>query len=143
VYRRWHGKDELVLAALAQLKGPIARPAGRDVRADLVYLLEHVRAQWTRGNHGRLMHRLSADGWDRPELYGQFRDRLIRPRQQVMLDVLHRGVAEGLIRAEADLWAVHDLLVSPILAAAFTHQPQPTTAQLGFMVDTVLAGLRP
>ncbi len=143
VYRRWPGKDELVLDALSRLKGPLAEPPGRDVRTDLIYLLDHVRAQWVNGVHGRLMHRVSVDGWDRPELYHQFRERLIAPRTRVMLDVLQRGVDEGLIRADVELRAVHEMLVSPILAAAFTHQPLPTHERLEFCVDTVLAGLRP
>ena len=143
VYRRWPGKDELVLDALSRLKGPIRTPPGDDVRADLIFLLEHVRQQWSRSPHGRLMHRLSVEGWDRPELYCDFRDRLIKPRRQVLMDVLQRGVDEGLIRADADLDAVHDLLVAPILAAAFTHQSMVSRSVLEFNVDTILAGVRP
>lgn len=143
VYRRWPGKDELILAALSRLKGPLATPAGEDVRADLLYLLDHVRAQWTNGVHGRLMHQLSADGWDRPQQYREFRERLIAPRTRVMLDVLQRGIDEGLIHEGTDLRAVHEMLVSPILAAAFTHQELPSHDRLAFYLDTVLAGLRP
>lgn len=143
VYRRWPGKDELVLDALSRLKGPLATPPGRDVREDLIYLLEHLRAQWISGVHGRLMHRVSVDGWDRPELYHRFRERLIAPRTRIMLDVLQRGVDEGVIRPGADLRALHELLVSPTLAAAFTHQQLPSRERLAFYVDTVLAGVRP
>lgn len=141
VYRRWEGKDELVLDALSRFKGPVQTPPGDSVRGDLLYLLTHIRDQWSHGRHGRLMHQLSVEGWDRPELYVEFRDRLIRPRRRVIRDVLQRGVAEGLIRPEVDLAAVHDLLVAPILAAGFTHQKLPTRARLELYLDIVLAGV--
>lgn len=142
VYRRWDGKDELVLDVLSRLKGPIGTPPGQSLRSDLIFLLEHLRSQWSSGTQGRLMHRLSVEGLDRPELYRNLRERLVRPRQQVLLDVLQRAVVTGELRADTDLRAVHELLVSPILAAAFTHQELPTRNRLEFQVDTVLAGLR-
>jgi AcrR family transcriptional regulator len=74
VYRRWAGKDDLVLAALSKVKGPLPEPPGTSVRADLTYILEQMRTSWLDSTHGRLMQRLAADGYARPELYRRFRD---------------------------------------------------------------------
>lgn len=143
IYRRWDNKEDLVFAALAQLKRPLPALGGTDVRADMLTLLDNVRRQWTDSVHGELMHRLSVGGLDHPELYRQFRERLIAPRRAVMLGVLSRGRDEGLIRADVDLPLVLDLMIAPILSAAFTHQPLPTPAELRLIVDIVLAGVRP
>jgi AcrR family transcriptional regulator len=143
VYRRWDGKDELVLEVLSRLKGPVGSPLGESVRDDLVLLLGRVRAQWLDGLHGRLLQRLSAEAADRPEFFRAYRRRLVAPRQAVIAQVLQRGVDEGLIAAGTDLDWVRDLLVAPILAAGYTHRNVPGEAQLRFYVDTVLAGLRP
>jgi AcrR family transcriptional regulator len=143
VYRRWGGKDELVLDVLSRLKGPVASPAGQGVRDDLVLLLDRVRQQWISGPHGRLMQQLSAEGLEQPDLYRQFRERLIAPRHAVLLSVLQAGVDQGLIRVDLELRWVLDLLVAPIVAAAFTHQGPLTRRQVEFNVDTVLAGLAP
>jgi hypothetical protein len=43
-----------------------------------------------------------------------------------------------LIRPDADLDWVRQLLTAPILAAAFTHNERTTRAQLAFVVETVL-----
>src|SRR5215472_4074548 len=40
IYRRWPGKEELLLDAIAALRSPLPQPQGRSVRADLTALLE-------------------------------------------------------------------------------------------------------
>ena len=39
IYRRWPGKEDLLLDAIAALQAPLPEPAGRSVREDLVALL--------------------------------------------------------------------------------------------------------
>ena len=39
IYRRWPGKEDLLLDAIAALKTPLPEPAGRSAREDLVALL--------------------------------------------------------------------------------------------------------
>ena len=40
IYRRWPGKEDLLLDAIAALKTPLPEPRGRSVREDLVALLD-------------------------------------------------------------------------------------------------------
>ncbi len=144
VYRRWPGKDELVFDAINELKGPVVEPrSGGSVREDLRYLLLKMREHWVDSRHGRVMRRLAADGSERPELYRAFRDRLVQPRQAVLRAVLQRGVDEELIRADADLQWVIDALCAPVIVAVMTHRDRVTAAQVEFILDTMLAGLRP
>ncbi|HEY2044251.1 MAG TPA: TetR/AcrR family transcriptional regulator [Jatrophihabitans sp.] len=141
VYRRWSGKDDLVMQALQQMKGPIVAPAGGSVRDDLVYLVDGVRKSWMEPRQGQVMRRLAAESSSYPDLYLSFRDRLIKPRQQVILDVLARGVDEGLIRPDVELNRVLQMLVSLPIAAGVTLR-KITKRDAEFLVDTVLAGLR-
>jgi AcrR family transcriptional regulator len=142
LYRRWAGKDELVMDALGSLKGSIAELPGCDVRSDLVLALEHMRLNWRDARHGAVMRRLAAEAADQPELYAAYRQRFIRPRQLVVLRVLRRAVAEGLIDPDVDLERVRDLLVAPVIAAGMTLREAPSRADVEFVVDTVLGGLR-
>jgi AcrR family transcriptional regulator len=138
IYRRWAGKDDLVLAALSKVKGPLPSPRGASVREDLTYILEQVRTRWLDSTHGRLMQRLAADGYARPDIYRRFRDQVVAPRQQVTFDVLRRGAERGEIRSDFDPAWVNDMLVSPIIAAVLTHRPRLTKAQVDFCVDVVM-----
>jgi AcrR family transcriptional regulator len=143
VYRRWPGKDELVLEALQRIKGPVLQAPGNGVRDDLVYLLDWIRKSWMDSRYGMVMRRLAAEASQHPELYQAYRERLIQPRQAVMRNVLRRGVEEGLIRDDVDLTQVLDLLVAPAIAAGMTLRTKLTKRNAEFVVDTVLAGLRP
>lgn len=143
IYRRWPGKDELVLAAISQVKGPLPRPPGVSVRADLLHILEGMRLRWLDSDHGKLMQRLAADGLARPDIYRQFREQVVAPRQQVVFDVLRRGAERGEIRADYDEAWINEMLVSPLVVTSLTHRPRVSKAQVEFIVDVVMAWLTP
>jgi hypothetical protein len=69
-----------------------------------------MRTRWLDSTHGRLMQRLAADGYARPDVYSRFRDQVVRPRQQVTFDVLRRGAERGEIRSDFDPAWVSDML---------------------------------
>jgi len=143
VYRRWPGKDELVMDSLCGLKGAQFDPVGESVRDDLFDMLVRMRDVWVTGRFGQLMGRLAADGIERPDLYREFKARFVAPRRAVNRRIIERGIAEGLIRADTDIEVIMSLLVSPIINATLTHQPALTDRQLEFIVDTVLRGVAP
>src|SRR5205823_5865040 len=128
--RRWPSKDELIFDALGWLKGPPAEPPGGSVRDDLVYLMNRMREMWLNTVHGRVMRRLAADGSERPDLYRDFRDRLVTPRQAAMKLVLQRGIDEGLIRRNVEISWVIDTLVAPVIVAVMTHRDRVTRKQV-------------
>ena len=143
IYRRWPGKDELVMDALCGMKGLQHAPPGESVRGDLLYMLHRMRTVWVSGMFGQLMRRLAADGIERPDLYREFRNRFVAPRQAAMRAIVERGVAEGSIRPDVDKQWMIAMLVSPIITAVMTHQERVTRQQIDFTVDTVLRGVAP
>lgn len=141
LYRRWPTKEDLVVDALARIKGEILVPPPGAVRAQLLFCLENTRLHWNDRRQAQLMQRLIADGIERPEQYRRIRAQVITPRRNVIRACLQRGVDAGELDPKADLnWAV-DLLVAPVVTAGLTHQRRFSAAQVEFIVDTVLRGL--
>jgi AcrR family transcriptional regulator len=144
IYRRWSGRDELIMGALAVLFEAGEEPTpSDDPRLDLVALLGQLREQWADPRFRRLMRRLSSDGSEAPRDYQRFREQLIAQRRGLLLAVLRRCVEAGHIRDDVDLRWAADLLVAPVIVAAMTHRDDVTASQLDFSVDIVLRGLAP
>lgn len=143
VYRRWPGKDELVMDALCGVKDLEHVPPGESVRDDLLYMLQWMRSVWVVGRFGKLMRRLAADGIERPDLYREFRARFVAPRRVMMRAIIQRGKDEGTIRPDVDPEWMIALIVSPIISSVMTHQDAVTKRQVDFTVDTVLRGVAP
>lgn len=145
VYRRWPGgTHDLAIEAMRSLRSAECEepPAGSGPRDEILYLLDGMRRTWTDRRYAMLMRRVSADGSIRPDEYRTVRDRLVAPHIARLDQAIERARDEGLIRLDADLVWMRQLLVAPVLAAAFTHN-DVTHAQLAFVVDTVLLGVAP
>jgi AcrR family transcriptional regulator len=141
LYRRWPTKEDLVVDALARIKGEFVVPPPGAVRERVLFCLEQSRRHWNDRRQAQLMQRLISDGIERPAQYRRIRAQFITPRRNVIRDCLQRGVDAGELDPNADLnWAV-DLLVGPLVAAGLTHQRRFSVAQTEFVVDTVLRGL--
>src|SRR5262249_27602020 len=79
VYRRWSTKTELVLAALAHLKGPVQQPPGESVRGDLQFLMQHAGQGVGDGPEGQIFAQLAAEANQHPEIREQYRRRIVTP----------------------------------------------------------------
>ncbi|MQA93155.1 MAG: TetR family transcriptional regulator [Streptosporangiales bacterium] len=110
IYRRWSGKDDLIIDALASLKAPAPEPLEESVREDLVAQLNATRA--TAGDmRSRCAIGLVMGEGDRyPHLVERFHADVVEPRREVLRGVLRRGVASGELRADLDVDAAAVLL---------------------------------
>ncbi len=141
IYRRWPGKEALLVDAVGSLKGPLPQPAGRSVREDLITLL----APAPRRPDQRLMRILSSlvpevrRSSERYRLYQS----LVEPRRQAMREVLQRGVRTGEVRPDADLEVALAVLTGPVLIQRMLRwHPGLDDATLPEqVVDLVLTGL--
>jgi AcrR family transcriptional regulator len=144
VYRRWPGTQELAREAMRSLVvKPAGAPPAGSARGAVLFILDRMRRTWADPRFAALMRRVAADGTSQPEVYRSCRDRLIRPQLAAMNVELARAVDEGLIRADADLDWVRQLITAPILAAALTRRERVTRAQVEYNLDTVLRGVAP
>ncbi len=144
LYRRFPGKEQLVIEAVASLGEPPERVSGAGVRDELVALLEAIRRKSDSSIAGKIFPRLLSAAADNPELMRRYREQVIDPRRARFVGVLHRGVQEGLVRSDVDLAYAVDLLVGPMVYRNLIRNDPPPGPQLaGQIVDDVLAALGP
>lgn len=143
VYRRWPNTTELALHAMSAFEQEVPNPPEGTVREQLVWLLDQMRRKWSDPRYAAIMRRVTGDGASYPDAYRQARDRLVLPRLKVMNAVLRRGVDEGVLRHDADVEWLRQLLSAPIMAATLTFKERVSRAQLEATVDVVLRGAAP
>ncbi|MFI2711617.1 TetR/AcrR family transcriptional regulator [Micromonospora sp. NPDC018662] len=142
IYRRWSGKDALLLDALRRLKGAPPRPGGRSVRDDLVLLVGAV-GQHVDPRVRKIMPCLVPEV-SRSSAHRQAYEAIIEPRRQAMREVLRRAMDSGELRADLDIEVAMALLTAPMLTQRMLHWHPELDERIlpERIVDTVLAGLR-
>ncbi|BDM67758.1 TetR family transcriptional regulator [Streptomyces nigrescens] len=144
VYRRWSGKDALMLDVMRSLDAPLPPLDGASVRDDLVSLLEFLRRRGLAKRDSALLRTVVSHVHAHPELWDAYHRTVVRARNEALLAVLRRGMANGEIRTDRPVDALADLFVGPLLARAVLHQWKDLPEGLAEdIVDTVLDGVRP
>ncbi|PWR08131.1 TetR family transcriptional regulator [Micromonospora acroterricola] len=142
IYRRWAGKDALLLDALRRLKGVLPQPEGHSVRDDLVLLVGAI-GQNVDPRAAKIMPCLVPEVNRSPDHFRLYQN-IIAPRRQLMREVLRRGISEGFIRPDIDLEVTMALLTGPMLIQRVLQwNPELDERTLpGQVVDAVLAGIQ-
>ena len=143
IYRRYATKRELVVAAVSSLAESIPTPPGTGhVGADLLGYLEQAFGVFQRGVGFAMLGALLVKERDDPELMALFRARVVRPRMQVLIQILERGVVADQVRHD-----VNGELVAHMLAGDSSPPTWPASGSMpGWLqrvVDSLLEGLRP
>jgi AcrR family transcriptional regulator len=141
IYRRWSGKEALLVDAVSTMKGPLPTPVGESVRDDLLLLLRHG----PRKSEQRLAHIMSClvpGVQHSPERY-RFYQGLVEPRREAIREVLRRGIRTGELKADLDIEVAVAVLTAPVLIQKMVRwHPGLDDATLPErVVDLVLAGL--
>lgn len=130
VYRRYASTAELARVALVELNRASPDPDLGDARADLVELLQRVRARFDLSITGTLL----VEETRQPELMEAFRASMIVPAIDRFRTVLRRGVERGELRADLNLDAsAHALLGSFFIA--YLERGRPGTDWPAHVVD--------
>lgn len=116
IYRRWPGKEDLLLDAIGAMKSPLPRPKGESVREDLAVLLEALGKESGDPRRARQFALLLGEGASYPRLLERYLETVVEPRRDVVRAVLRRGVATGELREEANIEAAVDMLIGAVLA---------------------------
>ena len=102
LYRRWPSKTAMVIDALGRGRFPILEdPDSGDPRADFESLLSMLQATVAREHH--IIAALQLEAARHPDIGNALRNDLIPQRKEVLIGVLRRAAAAGLLRAPADL----------------------------------------
>ncbi|MET8234444.1 TetR/AcrR family transcriptional regulator [Micromonospora sp. NPDC005298] len=142
IYRRWAGKEALLLDALRRLKGIMAQPEGHSVRDDLVLLVGAIGRN-VDPRASKIMPCLVPEVNRSPDHFRLYQN-IIAPRRQLMREVLRRGIDEGVLRADIDVEVTMALLSGPMLIQRVLQwNPELDERTLPErVVDTVLAGIQ-
>ncbi|MEV0154506.1 TetR/AcrR family transcriptional regulator [Micromonospora sp. NPDC050686] len=143
IYRRWPGKEALLLDALRTLKGHPPEPAGHSVRDDLILLVGAIGHNID-PRAARIMPCLAPEVNRSPDRY-QLYQNIIEPRRKLMREVLRRGVDAGELRADLDIELTMALLAGPMLIQRMLrwHPELDERIMPEQIVDLVLDGIRP
>ncbi|HYB87812.1 MAG TPA: TetR/AcrR family transcriptional regulator [Streptosporangiaceae bacterium] len=141
IYRRWPGKEDLLLDAIAALKAPMPEPAGRSVREDLVTLLGAMCQESGDPRRAREFALLLGEGAKYPRLMARYVETVLEPRREVFRSVLRRGIATGELRPDLDVDAALFMLVGAVLARRGPEQPPISPDYPERVVDELLRGL--
>ena len=141
IYRRWPGKEELLLDALGQLRSPLPEPRGESVREDLVAMLAVMLRDAADPARMRPYALLLGEGDKYPRLLCRYKETVLEPRHEMISSVLRRGIASGELRPDADVEVATYMLTGAVMARGKHAQGDPA----GFderVVDEALLGLR-
>jgi len=143
LYRRWAGKEDLLIAAFASLKRPMPQPRGESVRADLIALLSVIAADSDDPRFTQRFSLLHGAGDRYPRLLARYREEIVEPRRELIRTVLRRGIETGELRPDLDV-EITMLLLTGAMMARSKHDSTP--AKPGFVasaVDEMLLGITP
>ena len=143
VYRRWHNKEDLLLAALGSLKSPLPDPRGDSVRDDLITLVTVMSQDASDPRRTRQYTLLLGEGEKFPRLMARYAETIVEPRRNVIRSVLHRGIETGELRPEIDIEIVMITLTGAAMSRGKCEAVERNAEFAERVVDTLLLGLTP
>ena len=141
LYRRWPGKEDLLIAAFAAMRRPLPQARGASVRDDLIRMLTVVAADADDPRYAQQYALLHGAGERFPRLVARYKERVVEPRRELVRSVLRHGIETGELRADTDVEVAMLLLTGAVMARG-KHDPAP--AAPGFVdraVDELLRGI--
>ncbi len=117
IYLRWANRRELMVAAVADLRGAVVTEHTGDVRADLLRSLLDDREMLVTGTEARFLRSVLFETESDAELAQELETSILGPRRERLVAILGRGVREGQVRAEVEPEGLADVLSGPLLRA--------------------------
>ncbi|WP_121436587.1 TetR/AcrR family transcriptional regulator [Actinomadura pelletieri] len=140
VYRRYKDRYELLRASLSFVEDIPEPPAGLPIRERLSYLLEQFRHNLEEVVGLRsLAAMLSGD--EDPEFTRAFRESILRPRLDVVMETLRDGVANGELRSDADYETVVSMMAGSFIARSALYGSAPAD-WADAVLDTIWPAIR-
>ncbi|WP_431961127.1 TetR/AcrR family transcriptional regulator [Actinacidiphila sp. bgisy160] len=143
VYRRWAGKNALMLDVMKSVDEQTPRLTGRSVRDDLVTCVEFIRRRALVKRSSALLRNVLAQAQNEPELWAAYHDTVIAARRAQVREVLRQGIRTGELRDDIDPELLGDLFIGPMLSRSMLRPDAALPEGLSeLIVDSVLQGVR-
>jgi AcrR family transcriptional regulator len=140
IYRRWPSKAALTIDALGALHSPMPTPNTGDLRSDLLACFVDVTRNGLDERQGRIFASV-LDAAQRDPEYARLLDEMHAERTQPLRTVLELAQLRGQLRADADVGAVADLLIGPLLARVLVSRQPVDEAFLEFLLSALVDGM--
>jgi len=141
LYRRWSGKEDLLIAAFASLKSPLPEPKGGNVRDDLIAMLDVMAKDADDPRYARQFALLHGEGERYPRLLARYKEQVVEPRRDLVRQVLRRGVATGELREDTDVEIAMLTLTGAVMAREKHDKAPASTGFAERVVDELLRGI--
>ena len=141
LYRRWGGKEDLLIAAFAAMKHPLPEPRGESVREDLIALLAVIAADADDPRFAQQYALLHGAGERYPRLVARYKEQVVEPRRELVRAVLRRGIETGELRADIDVEVAMLMLTGAVMARGKHDQAPAAPGFVDRAVDELLRGI--
>jgi len=125
IYRRWSGKADIATAALERLRVSESSTTGKRGMQKVRAILLNFRASLLRPNGLALIGVVLAEEAHNPELLAHFRDRVVKPRRQMVAEALEEARQMGELSEHADIDALVTMLIGSFYARYLSGSPIP------------------
>jgi AcrR family transcriptional regulator len=144
LYRRWPGKDDLVIDAIDHaLPSPADLPDHGDVRDDLLDLLRRMATMVNSPTGCALQCLLAEVDRDHP-FSALLHERVLAPRKRAFLAVLQRAADRGQVRRDAATALVAEVGLAMVVQRFLVDGPPvPDVYVVSILDEVVLPLLRP
>lgn len=148
IYLRWANRQDLMVAAVADLRSPVVTEHTGSTRDDLLRSLLEDRELLVAGPESRFLRSVLFEAESDAELGQELETSILGPRRERLVAILRRGVREGQIRAEVEPEGLADLLSGPLLRAMVVGgpaaiEPDALRAHVDVIVDGIGTGVAP
>ena len=141
IYLRWANRRELMVAAVADLREPVATEFTGSARDDLYRSLLDDRELLVLGPESRFLRSVLFESVSDPDLAQELEQSILEPRRARLVEILRRGAEEGEIRSGVDPEGLADLLTGPLLRAMVLGSAIVEGDALRAHVDVVVDGI--
>jgi AcrR family transcriptional regulator len=142
IYRRWAGKDQLVVDAMRHYVADAPEEVDTgSVREDLLALLEEARRK-VGGFDGRLILGLAQASMENPGLCSALADQMDADKNRLPRSVVERAVGRGELPSGADPHLFDEIGPAVMVMRLLTGQPLDDAFMVHLLDDLLLPALR-
>jgi AcrR family transcriptional regulator len=141
IYRRWPGKEYLLIAVLAALKSPLPQPRGESVRDDLVAMLTVMVRDSDDPRYARQFAMLHGEGERYPRLLARYKETVVEPRRETVRQVIRHGIETGELRGDTDVEIAMLTLMGAVMARIKHDYGEAAPEFAARVVDQLLRGI--
>ncbi|MFI6581984.1 TetR/AcrR family transcriptional regulator [Embleya sp. NPDC050493] len=146
LYRRWHSKHDLAIAAVAEMLGTLELPdQGPDLRADVEDVVRRFAALLGRPDMRTALMGLVADSTSDPALRRRIREEVVDPQKRLVLEGRARAETRGEITAPGDIDVdlVFDIIAGTVVQHILVSAEPASDAWVQRFTTFVVTGMLP